>query len=218
MIIKINHRNYNPYDLSISINAYHHPNLLLNLKADLMIWRRMKSKETFPPLILLALGGFKEFIFNSSLIVKMVYGSRLAGHLDDDNLVVIDLVALIAIVLEEMEGGRETLTSTIASEIKNAGHLLDEFKLRCELSLLRPSWLAAMVASSLLNISTTLTPMEVAANLEGQEGAEVDVVLQHAVGNHVRDGLGGLDILLASLSVHSSSTIRCLALPLIVDK
>ena len=93
--------------------------------------------------------------------------------------------------------------------------------------------------------------MQVAAKLEGQEGALVEVVLQHAVGSHVRDavdhhvrdavnhhvrdgvehavgshvkhavgshvrdGLGGLDQLLASLSVHSSSTIRCLALPLV---
>ena len=193
---------------------YHHSNLILHLKADLLIWRGMKSK-TFPPLILLALGGFKEFLFNSSLIVKMVYSSRLAGELADDNLVVVNLISLIAIVLEEMEGGREMLVGTIASEIRSAGDLLDEFRLRCELNLLRPSWLAAMVASNLLNISTTLLPMEAAADLEGQEGAEVEVVLQHAVGNHVRDGVGGLDLLLASLSVHSSSTIRSLALPFV---
>ena len=175
----------------------------------------MEESKTFPPLLILALGGPKEFISNSSLLVKMVYRSRLAGGLDDDNLVVVSLVALIAIVLEEMEGGKEMLASAIASEMRSAGNFLNEFKLRCELSLLRPSWLPATVASNLLNISTTLTPMEVAAGLEGQEGAEVEVALQHAVGNHVRDGLGGLDLLLASLSVHSSSTIRSLALPLV---
>ena len=79
--------------------------------------------------------------------------------------------------------------------------------------------------------------MQVAAKLEGQEGALVEVVLQHAVGSHVkhavghhvrdgvqhaegshvRDGLEGLDQLLASLSVHSSSTIRSLTLPLLVN-
>ena len=170
------------------------------------------ERKTFPPLILLALGGSKEFPFNCSLLVKMVYSSRLAGHLDDKNLVV-NMLALMAVVLEEVEGGKEMLVAAIASEIRSAGDLLDEFKLRCELSLLRPSWLPAMVASNLLNISTSLTPMEAVADLEGQEGAEVEVVLQHAVGNHVRGGLGGLDLLLASLSVHSSSTIRSLALP-----
>ena len=190
------------------------PNLIFHLKADLLIWMKLE-KKSFPPLLLLSLGGFKEFSFNCCQLVKMVYSSRLAGNLDDDNnLVVIDLLALMAIVLEEeVEGGKEMLAGAIASEIRSAGDFLDEFKLRCELSLLRPSWLPAMVASNLLNISTTLTPMEAAANLEGQEGAEVEVVLQHAVGNHVRDGLGGLDLLLASLSVHSSSTIRSLALP-----
>ena len=181
-----------------------------------MIWRGMEDEsKTFPPLILLALGGSKEFLSNSSLLVKMVYSLRLAGHLDDDNLVVVNMVALIAIVLEEMESGKEMLASAIASEIRSAGNFLDELKLRCELSLLRPSWLAAMVASNLLNISTTLSPMEVAAILEGKEGVKVEVALQHAVGNHVRDGLGGLDLLLASLSVHSSSTIRNLTLPLV---
>ena len=171
------------------------------------------EKKSFPPLLLLGLGGSKEFPFNCSLLVKMVYSARLAGHLADKNLVVVDMLALMAIVLKEVEGGKEMLAAAIASEIRSAGDLLDEFKLRCELSLLRPSWLPAMVASNLLNISTSLTPMEAAADLEGQEGAEVEVVLQHAVGNHVRDGLGGLDLLLASLSVHSSSTIRSLALP-----
>ena len=190
------------------------PNLIFHLKADLLIWRKLE-KKSFPPLLLLSLGGFKEFSFNCCQLVKMVYSSRLAGNLDDDNnLVVIDLLALMAVVFEEeVEGGKEMLAGAIASEIRSASDLLDELKLRCELSLLRPSWLPAMVASNLLNISTTLTPMEAAANLEGQEGAEVEVVLQHAVGNHVRDGLGGLDLLLASLSVHSSSTIRSLALP-----
>ena len=144
----------------------------------------------------------------------MVYSARLAGDLADDYLVVVNLIALIAIVLEETEGGKEKLATTIASEIRSAG-VLENSRLRTELSLLRPSWLPAMVASSLLNIAASLTPIQVAGSLEGQEGAEVEVLLQHAVGNHLKDELGGLDLLLASLSVHSSSTIRFLALPLV---
>ena len=184
---------------------------MLYFKTDLLIWRETDGK-TFPPLIVLALGGSKELIINSREVVKMVYSARLAGDLADDYLVVVNLIALIAIVLEETEGGKEKLATTIASEIRSAG---DNSKLRTELSLLRPSWLPAMVASSLLNITGSLTPIQVAGSLEGQEGAEVEVLLQHAVGNHLKDELGGLDLLLASLSVHSSSTIRFLALPLV---
>ena len=184
---------------------------MLYFKTDLLIWRETDGK-TFPPLIVLALGGSKELIINSREVVKMVYSARLAGDLADDHLVVVNLIALIAIVLEETEGGKEKLATTIASEIRSAG---DNSKLRTELSLLRPSWLPAMVASSLLNITASLTPIQVAGSLEGQEGAEVEVLLQHAVGNHLKDELGGLDLLLASLSVHSSSTIRFLALPLV---
>ena len=184
---------------------------MLYFKTDLLIWRETDGK-TFPPLIVLALGGSKELIINSREVVKMVYSARLAGDLADDYLVVVNLIALIAIVLEETEGGKEKLATTIASEIRSAG---DNSKLRTELSLLRPSWLPAMVASSLLNITASLTPIQVAGSLEGQEGAEVEVLLQHAVGNHLKDELGGLDLLLASLSVHSSSTIRFLALPLV---
>ena len=184
---------------------------MLYFKTDLLIWRETDGKP-FPPLIVLALGGPKELLDNSSLVVKMVYSARLAGDLADDYLVVVNLIALIAIVLEETEGGKEKLATTIASEIRSAG---DNSKLRTELSLLRPSWLPAMVASSLLNITASLTPIQVAGSLEGQEGAEVEVLLQHAVGNHLKDELGGLDLLLASLSVHSSSTIRFLALPLV---
>ena len=184
---------------------------MLYFKTDLLIWRETDGK-TFPPLIVLALGGSKELLDNSSLVVKMVYSAMLAGDLADDYLVVVNLIALIAIVLEETEGGKEKLATTIASEIRSAG---DNSKLRTELSLLRPSWLPAMVASSLLNITASLTPIQVAGSLEGQEGAEVEVLLQHAVGNHLKDELVGLDLLLASLSVHSSSTIRFLALPLV---
>ena len=184
---------------------------MLYFKTDLLIWRETDGKP-FPPLIVLALGGSKELIINSREVVKMVYSARLAGDLADDYLVVVNLIALIAIVLEETEGGKEKLATTIASEIRSAG---DNSKLRTELSLLRPSWLPAMVASSLLNITASLTPIQVAGSLEGQEGAEVEVLLQHAVGNHLKDELGGLDLLLASLSVHSSSTIRFLALPLV---
>ena len=184
---------------------------MLYFKTDLLIWRETVGK-TFPPLIVLALGGSKELLTNSREVVKMVYSARLAGDLADDYLVVVNLIALIAIVLEETEGGKEKLATTIASEIRSAG---DNSKLRTELSLLRPSWLPAMVASSLLNITASLTPIQVAGSLEGQEGAEVEVLLQHAVGNHLKDELGGLDLLLASLSVHSSSTIRFLALPLV---
>ena len=184
---------------------------MLYFKTDLLIWRETDGKP-FPPLIVLALGGSKELLDNSSLVVKMVYSARLAGDLADDYLVGVNLIALIAIVLEETEGGKEKLATTIASEIRSAG---DNSKLRTELSLLRPSWLPAMVASSLLNITASLTPIQVAGSLEGQEGAEVEVLLQHAVGNHLKDELGGLDLLLASLSVHSSSTIRFLALPLV---
>ena len=186
---------------------------MLYFKTDLLIWRETDGK-TFPPLIVLALGGSKELIINSREVVKMVYSARLAGDLADDHLVVVNLIALIAIVLEETEGGKEKLATTIASEIRSAG-VLENSRLRTELSLLRPSWLPAMVASSLLNITGSLTPIQVAGSLEGQEGAEVEVLLQHAVGNHLKDELGGLDLLLASLSVHSSSTIRFLALPLV---
>ena len=186
---------------------------MLYFKTDLLIWRETDGK-TFPPLIVLALGGSKELIINSREVVKMVYSARLAGDLADDYLVVVNLIALIAIVLEETEGGKEKLATTIASEIRSAG-VLENSRLRTELSLLRPSWLPAMVASSLLNITASLTPIQVAGSLEGQEGAEVEVLLQHAVGNHLKDELGGLDLLLASLSVHSSSTIRFLALPLV---
>ena len=186
---------------------------MLYFKTDLLIWRETDGK-TFPPLIVLALGGSKELIINSREVVKMVYSARLAGDLADDHLVVVNLIALIAIVLEETEGGKEKLATTIASEIRSAG-VLENSRLRTELSLLRPSWLPAMVASSLLNITASLTPIQVAGSLEGQEGAEVEVLLQHAVGNHLKDELGGLDLLLASLSVHSSSTIRFLALPLV---
>ena len=186
---------------------------MLYFKTDLLIWRETDGK-TFPPLIVLALGGSKELIINSREVVKMVYSARLAGDLADDYLVVVNLIALIAIVLEETEGGKEKLATTIASEIRSAG-VLENSRLRTELSLLRPSWLPAMVASSLLNITGSLTPIQVAGSLEGQEGAEVEVLLQHAVGNHLKDELGGLDLLLASLSVHSSSTIRFLALPLV---
>ena len=186
---------------------------MLYFKTDLLIWRETDGK-TFPPLIVLALGGSKELIINSREVVKMVYSARLAGDLADDYLVGVNLIALIAIVLEETEGGKEKLATTIASEIRSAG-VLENSRLRTELSLLRPSWLPAMVASSLLNITGSLTPIQVAGSLEGQEGAEVEVLLQHAVGNHLKDELGGLDLLLASLSVHSSSTIRFLALPLV---
>ena len=186
---------------------------MLYFKTDLLIWRETDGK-TFPPLIVLALGGSKELIINSREVVKMVYSARLAGDLADDHLVVVNLIALIAIVLEETGGGKEKLATTIASEIRSAG-VLENSRLRTELSLLRPSWLPAMVASSLLNITGSLTPIQVAGSLEGQEGAEVEVLLQHAVGNHLKDELGGLDLLLASLSVHSSSTIRFLALPLV---
>ena len=186
---------------------------MLYFKTDLLIWRETDGK-TFPPLIVLALGGSKELLTNSREVVKMVYSARLAGDLADDYLVVVNLIALIAIVLEETEGGKEKLATTIASEIRSAG-VLENSRLRTELSLLRPSWLPAMVASSLLNITGSLTPIQVAGSLEGQEGAEVEVLLQHAVGNHLKDELGGLDLLLASLSVHSSSTIRFLALPLV---
>ena len=189
---------------------------MLYFKTDLLIWRETDGK-TFPPLIVLALGGSKELIINSREVVKMVYSARLAGDLADDHLVVVNLIALIAIVLEETEGGKEMLATTIASEIRSAGdQVLEKSKLLTELSLLRPSWLPAMVASSLLNITASLTPIQVAGSLEGQEGAEVEVLLQHAVGNHLKDELGGLDLLLASLSVHSSSTIRFLALPLVM--
>ena len=188
---------------------------MLYFKTDLLIWRETDGKP-FPPLIVLALGGSKELLDNSSLVVKMVYSARLAGDLADDYLVVVNLIALIAIVLEETEGGKEMLATTIASEIRSAGdQVFEKSKLHTELSLLRPSWLPAMVASSLLNITASLTPIQVAGSLEGQEGAEVEVLLQHAVGNHLKDELGGLDLLLASLSVHSSSTIRFLALPLV---
>ena len=80
----------------------------------------MEKIKTFPPLLLLALGGSKEFISNSSLLVKMVYSSRLARNLDEHNLMVVfDLVAVVAIVLEEeMESEKEMLSNVIASEIR----------------------------------------------------------------------------------------------------
>ena len=51
----------------------------------------------------------------------MVYSSRLARNLDDPNLMVVfDLVAVVAIVLEEeeMESEKEMLSNVIASEIR----------------------------------------------------------------------------------------------------
>ena len=73
-----------------------------------------------------------------------------------------------------------------------------------------------MVASNLLNIASTFPPFTIASKVEGKDGPAVDVVLQHAVGRHLREDLAGIDLLFASLSVHSSSTVKSLALPIVI--
>ena len=154
----------------------------------------------------------------------MLYRARLRGSLAEEKMV-LTLVGLVAIVLEDIkeEEGKEKLAAAIASELKKfagqgrsvavAGR---SDKLRFELSLLRPCWLSAMVASNLLNIASTLAPLKIASQVEGKDGPAVDVVLQHAVGRHLREDLAGIDVLFASLSVHSSSTVKSLTLPIVI--
>ena len=154
----------------------------------------------------------------------MLYRARLRGSLAEEKMV-LTLVGLVAIVLEDIkeEEGKEKLAAAIASELKKfagqgqsvavAGR---SDKLCFELSLLRPCWLSALVASNLLNIASTLAPLKIASQVEGKDGPAVDVVLQHAVGRHLREDLVGIDLLFASLSVHSSSTVKSLTLPIVI--
>ena len=206
------------YSLKLS-DCYQFP----HFQTDLLVWRTTEEKS-FPPLLLLAFGGSKDFAPNCCQLVKMLYRARLRGSLAEEKMV-LTLVGLVAIVLEDIEEeeGKEKLAAAIASELKKfagqgrsvavAGR---SEKVRFELSLLRPCWLSAMVASNLLNIASTLAPLKIASQVEGKDGPAVDVVLQHAVGRHLREDLAGIDLLFASLSVHSSSTVKSLALPTVI--
>ena len=201
------------------VDCYQFP----HFQTDLLVWRATEEKS-FPPLLLLAFGGSKDFVPNCCQLVKMLYRARLRGSLAEEKMV-LTLVGLLAIVLEDIEEeeGKEKLAAAIASELKKfagqgrsvavAGR---SDKLRFELSLLRPCWLSAMVASNLLNTASTLAPLKIASQVEGKDGPAVDVVLQHAVGRHLREDPAGIDLLFASLSVHSSSTVKSLALPIVI--
>ena len=221
------------YSLKL-VDCYQFP----HFQTDLLVWRTTEEKS-FPPLLLLAFGGSKDFVPNCCQLVKMLYRARLRGSLAEEKMV-LTLVGLLAIVLEDIEEdrkvmsptylhrtwmkeGKEKLAAAIASELKKfagqgrsvavAGR---SDKLRFELSLLRPCWLSAMVASNLLNIASTIAPLKIASQVEGKDGPAVDVVLQHAVGRHLREDLAGIDLLFASLSVHSSSTVKSLTLPIAI--
>ena len=206
------------YSLKLS-DCYQFP----HFQTDLLVWRRTEEKS-FPPLLLLAFGGSKDFVPNCCQLVKMLYRARLRGSLAEEKMV-LTLVGLVAVVLEDIEEeeGKEKLAAAIASELKKfagqgrsvavAGR---SDKLCFELSLLRPCWLSALVASNLLNIASTLAPLMIASKVEGKDGPAVDVVLQHAVGRHLREDLVGIDLLFASLSVHSSSTVKSLTLPIVI--
>merc|ERR1719319_614454 len=123
---------------------------------DLEVWWVVREREeATPSLLLLALGGRREFPGTCLEVAMAVYRRHLEGRGEGARLVT--MLAATEDLREGMgglgEGNKARLAAAIAEVVEGAGLAREDVLV--EVELLRPSWLGTMVMARLLHLPSS---------------------------------------------------------------